>query len=231
MELLQLLRSLLSMHLDHVLGMYLSEIRTITARSEVFFELFSAQNTSKKSVRHSKLHSPSSKRSNVIVPLNKPLGPDLRQMRQRPDVDEVQLHSGKMDAILCDLMMYESKQISSAALQVLVMLHEQAIQFMKELRNSQLLSDKHSVKTFQSMTQDANILSFALESFEVWSSTADKAGVTSRRVLNTIERLNQQNSKDTSLVLRRGLRRLGLIETIVHEVCAITKHATTFTIL
>lgn len=213
-ELLKLLRSLLSMHLDHVLGMYLSEIRTSTARSEVFFELFSTQNTSKKLVLHSKYsHSPSSKvRNNAVVPLST-LRTDMRNMGQR-----AQLHSAKTDSILCDLMMYDSKQISSAALQVLVMLHEQASQFMKELTNSQLLADRHSIKTFQSMTQDANILSFALESFEVWSSAADKAGVTSRRVLRTIERLNQQNSKDTSLVLRRGLRRLGLIETIVHEI-------------
>lgn len=236
-QLLKLLRSSLAMHLDRMLGKYLSKSRNSTAKLEVFFEVFSPQRTRQRQVHNSTFfHSPPSKVSSTVVPLDNSLGPNLGPKSKRPRNDQLQLLSPEMDAILhdlmmyqmdailCDLMMYDSKQISSEALQVLVMLHEQASQFIKELRNSQLLADKFSAKMFQSMTKDANILSFALESFEVWSTATDKANVTSHRVLDTIHRLNQKNFQDTTLVLRRGLRRLGLIETIVHEVCATTKH-------
>ena len=123
----------------------------------------------------------------------------------------------KIDAILCDLMMYESTWISSTAFQVLVMLHEQASQFLQELSISRSLNQQES-RVFYEMVDDVNVVAFALESFEVWSTSDDKASAISCRVLQAIDRLNYNNVGDTTHVLRRGLRRLGLIPTIVEEV-------------
>ena len=216
------------MHLDRVLCIYLSNDRAITPtkKSQMFFKVFSKTNTpsqerappaaitpeSKLSSRHG------SRRSSVVVPLQTSVRRTFGEASDAFREDELQWHTAAIDATLCDLMMYESTQISSNALQLLVMLYEQASQFVEELGNSQLLADRDSAKMFQGMTTDANILSFALESFEVWSSNEDKSGFTSSRVLHAVERLSQIFSDDVTLVLRRGLRRLGVVETIVHEV-------------
>ena len=114
-------------------------------------------------------------------------------------------------------MMYESTWISSTAFQVLVMLHDQASQFLQELSISRSLNQQES-RVFYEMVDDVNVVAFALESFEVWSTSDDKASAISCRVLQAIERLNYNNVGDTTHVLRRGLRRLGLIPTIVEEV-------------
>ena len=216
------------MHLDRVLCIYLSNARTsIPTKSGMFFKVFSKKSTPSQEQAPPPAISPQSKlsashgsrRSSAVVPLETSVRRNFGEAGDDTfSEDELQWHTAAIDDTLCDLMMYESVKISSNALQLLVMMYEQASQFVEELGNSQLLADRDSAKMFQDMTTDANILSFALESFEVWSSNEDKAGATSRRVLHAVQRLNQIFSDDVTLVLRRGLRRLGVVETIVHEV-------------
>ena len=229
--LLKLLRSLLTTRLDRVLCIYLSDVKLASQvpKSEIFFKIFARETTPethtdldrKSSTTRPKQKSgnvfPGKRQSSVVVPLETTLLGNFGQAGVTLSENELHWDIPKINAILCDLMMYESTQISSAAFQVLVMLHAQASRFVEELDNSYLLTDVES-GMFHDMADHANAVSFALESFEVWSTSEDKARATSRRVLEAIEILNQQNANDTTRVLRRGLRRLGLIPTIVKEV-------------
>ena len=229
MELLKLLRSLLTTRLDRVLHLYCCLDRESNANtSQVFMKIFQqkssrvapepdSESSSAKIAQTSAVQGSPQRRSLAASRTVRGLASGDDTLGETLGENELDWDIRKIDGILCDLMMYQSIQISSTALQVLVMLHEQASQFVEEMAHSQLLSDEESWR-FQSMTKDANYVSVALESFELWHKHEDKARATNQRLLEAIRNLNLQNSEDTTHVLRRGLCRLGLVQRIVHEV-------------